>query len=60
MRSKIIIAPGTEIAVVEIDGNFTIIPIPMLEEFEASRDITREEMETTEEKSKRQELELEN
>ena len=53
------IKKGTEVAILEIDGNITIVPIPTLEELEASRDITREEMEAAEDESIKQELELE-
>jgi AbrB family looped-hinge helix DNA binding protein len=59
LRRKYNINKGTEVAIVEIDGNITIIPILSKAELEASRTITLAEMEAAIEDSTKQELEIE-
>ncbi|HME53589.1 MAG TPA: AbrB/MazE/SpoVT family DNA-binding domain-containing protein [Candidatus Lokiarchaeia archaeon] len=59
LRKRHNLHKGTEVAVVEIDGNITIIPIMSKEEFEKSRTITLSEMEKAYNESYDQEVELE-
>ncbi|MBN2150121.1 MAG: AbrB/MazE/SpoVT family DNA-binding domain-containing protein [Candidatus Lokiarchaeota archaeon] len=59
LRKKHRIAKGTEVAVVEIDGNITIIPVLSKEELEASRTITLADMGAAMDESTKQDLELE-
>ena len=59
LRKKHNLHKGTEVAVVEIDGNITIIPIMSKEEFEKSRIISLPEMEKAFNESMDEELELE-
>nr|MDO8112042.1 AbrB/MazE/SpoVT family DNA-binding domain-containing protein [Candidatus Sigynarchaeota archaeon] len=59
LRKKHNIIKGTEVAIVEIDGNITIIPVLSRKDLEASRSITLAEMETAIDESTKHELELE-
>ncbi len=59
LRKKHHIKQGTAVAIVEIDGNITIIPVLSKEEFEASRTITLAEMEAAIDESTEQDVELE-
>jgi bifunctional DNA-binding transcriptional regulator/antitoxin component of YhaV-PrlF toxin-antitoxin module len=59
LRKKHNITKGKEVAIVEIDGNITIIPVLSKEELEASRTITLAEMEAAIDESTKHELELE-
>jgi len=59
IRKKYGIKPGTEVAILEIDGNITIFPILSIEELEASRTIKLSESKNVFEEIKDKELELE-
>lgn len=59
IRKKYGIKTGSEIAVIEVDGNITIIPIMSIEELEASRKTSLAEAEQAFKEIKDEEMELE-
>ena len=59
LRKKHNLSKGREVAVVEIEGNITIIPLMTREEFEASRVTSAAMTEKTLDEITKEELELE-
>ncbi|HME52607.1 MAG TPA: AbrB/MazE/SpoVT family DNA-binding domain-containing protein [Candidatus Lokiarchaeia archaeon] len=60
LRKKYNLSKGSEVAVIEIEGNITVIPLMTKEEFEASRVTSASEMEKVLDQITEEELELEN
>jgi AbrB family looped-hinge helix DNA binding protein len=57
IRKKNNIQPGSEVAIVELEGIITVIPI---KDIKSTRNITLKEMEQSIEESREEELRLEN
>ena len=60
IREKYNLEKGTDVAVIDIEGNITIVPILSKEELDMTKTLTVEELAKIYEKSKEDELEIEN
>lgn len=60
IREKYHLEKGTDVAVIDIEGNITIIPILSKDELDKTKTLTVEELARIYEKSREDELEIEN